>query len=105
MYQKDNVEELAKMMRFREDVITDAPQILAGKTFVITGKLKEFANRDTLVAKIESLGGKVSGSVSSKVHYLINNDSKSNSSKNKKANELGIPVITEEEFIAMIKED
>lgn len=105
MYQKDNVEELAKMMRFREDVITDAPQILAGKTFVITGKLKEFANRDTLVAKIESLGGKVSGSVSSKVHYLINNDSKSNSSKNKKAAELGVPVVTELEFIEMIKED
>lgn len=103
MYQKDNVEELAKMMRFREDVITDAPQILAGKTFVITGKLKEFANRDTLVAKIESLGGKVSGSISSKTHFLINNDSKSNSSKNLKAQNLGIPIITEEEFIEIIK--
>ena len=69
------------------------------KTFVITGKLKLFENRDEFVEYIEELGGKVVGSVSSKTDYLICNDTASTSSKMKKAKELGIPVITEEEFI------
>ena len=77
---------------------------LEGKTFVITGSVHHFANRDELKEKILSLGGKASGSVSSKTSYLINNDNTSTSGKNKKAKELGIPIITEDEFFAMIQE-
>lgn len=69
------------------------------KTFVITGDLNEFKNRKELQGKIEALGGKVTGSVTKKTDYLINNDILSESSKNKKAKELGIPIITEEQFI------
>lgn len=76
---------------------------LAGKTFVITGKLKHFTNRDALVAKIEELGGKASGSVSKNTSYLINNDVESTSGKNKKAKELGVPVISEDEFLEMVE--
>lgn len=75
---------------------------LSNKTFVITGSLNHYKNRDELVNIIEQLGGKVSGSVSSKTNYLINNDTQSNSSKNKKAKELSIPIINEEDFIKMI---
>ena len=71
-----------------------------GKVFVITGSLQHFENRDALKAKIESLGGKVTGSVTGKTDALINNDITSTSSKNKKAAQLNIPVITEEMFIA-----
>lgn len=85
----------------KESSVDAAP--LAGKTFVITGKLKHFANRDALVAKIEGLGGKTSGSVSKNTSYLINNDVESTSGKNKKAKELGVPVISEDEFLEMIK--
>ncbi len=70
-----------------------------GLTFVITGSLEHFANRDELKELIENLGGKVAGSVSSKTSFLINNDNMSGSSKNKKAKELGIPIITEREFL------
>lgn len=75
---------------------------LSNQTFVITGSLNYYKNRDELVSIIEQLGGKVSGSVSSKTNYLINNDVTSNSGKNKKAKELGIPIISEGEFIQMI---
>lgn len=75
---------------------------LSNKTFVITGSLNRYKNRDELVNIIEQFGGKVSGSVSSKTNYLINNDTESNSSKNKKAKELEIPIISENEFIQMI---
>ena len=71
----------------------------AGKSFVITGKLKYFENRDEFVEYIEELGGKVVGSVSSKTDYLICNDTGCTSSKMKKAKELGVGIITEEEFI------
>ena len=74
-------------------------QILEGKTFVITGSLEQFENRNQLKEAIENLGGKVSGSVTTKTFALINNDSTSNSSKNKKARELGISILTEEEMI------
>lgn len=67
--------------------------------FVITGSVNHFANRNEVKALIESRGGKVTGSVTGKTDYLINNDSQSNSSKNKKAKELGIPILTEDEFI------
>jgi len=77
-------------------------QTLDGKTFVITGAVYHFENRNELKEKIESLGGKVSGSVSAKTTFLINNDTASTSGKNKKAKELGIPVISEEEFLQMV---
>ncbi len=75
---------------------------IAGKNFVITGSVNHFANRDEVKALIESLGAKVTGSVTSKTDYLINNDTTSNSSKNKKAKELNIPIISEEEFLELI---
>ena len=77
---------------------------LAGLTFVITGSLENYPNRDALKAEIEANGGKVAGSVSAKTSYLINNDVTSNSGKNKKARELGIPVIPEIVMITWIKE-
>ena len=68
-------------------------------TFVITGKVNHFKNRDELKTLIESLGGKVVGSVSKNTTYLINNDINSTSAKNKSAQSLGIPILTEEMFI------
>lgn len=76
---------------------------LSGKTFVITGNLNNFENRDALKKAIELAGGKVSGSVSSKTSFLINNDTSSTSGKNKKAKELGIPIIDEEKIIEMLE--
>lgn len=76
---------------------------LEGKVFVITGKVHLFKNREEIKEKIESLGGKVTGSVTSKTNYLINNDINSTTAKNTKAKSLGIPIISEEEFVAMIK--
>lgn len=76
---------------------------LEGKTLVITGSLHQFANRDELVRVIESAGGKASGSVSSKTDYLVNNDPNSSSGKNRKAKELGIPIISEEELLDFIQ--
>ena len=83
--------------------ISEEKQSLEGKVFVITGSVEHFKNRNELKAKIEELGGKVTGSVSAKTDYLINNDNTSNSSKNKKAKELQIPIITEEEFLELIR--
>lgn len=74
-----------------------------GKVFVVTGSVNHYKNRDELKADIENRGGKVSGSISSKTTYLINNDIDSNSSKNKKAKELNIPIITEEQFLSMLR--
>ena len=74
-----------------------------GKTFVITGSLEHYENRKQLQEQIELLGGKATGSVTKKTDYLINNNKNSTSSKNKKAMELSIPIITEEEFMDMIK--
>ena len=82
-----------------ETIETASNVSLEGKVFVITGKLTHFKNRDELTNIISSLGGKVNGSVSRNTHYLINNDSKSTSSKNKTAMSLNIPIITEEEFL------
>lgn len=76
---------------------------LSGKTFVITGTLNNYANRDEMVAFIEANGGKVSGSVSKNTDYLINNDVTSTSGKNKKAKDLGIPIVSEEEFGKMVE--
>lgn len=79
----------------------DKEQDLEGKTFVITGSLNSFANRDELKKLIEDRGGKVAGSVSAKTSYLINNDVMSSSSKNKKAKSLGVPIISEEDFLKL----
>ena len=72
-----------------------------GITFVITGDVHSFKNRDEFKAYVESQGGKVAGSVSKKTAYLVNNDAESESSKNRKAKELGVPIITEDQFIEM----
>lgn len=74
---------------------------MQGLNFVITGSVEKFKNRNEIKAIIEQLGGKVTGTVTSKTNYLLNNDSNSNSSKNKKAKELGIPILTEEEWIGL----
>lgn len=79
-------------------------QIFAGMNFVITGSLEHFSNRGEAKNLIESLGGKVTGSVTGKTNYLINNDVTSNSSKNKKARELGIPILSEEDFLKLTEE-
>ena len=76
-------------------------QIFQGMNFVITGSVEHFANRAQAKEFIESLGGKVTGSVTGKTNYLINNDTTSNSSKNKKAKELGIPILSEEDFLKL----
>ena len=99
-----NKEEFYKLMQ--EMHIEKAPdnqnnQILTGKVFVITGSLEHFENRNQLKERIEQLGGRVTGSVTGKTSYLINNDSHSTSSKNKTAAKLGVPVITENEFLEM----
>ena len=83
---------------------TTETQVLAGKTFVITGSVEHFANRSEMKAFIEARGGKVTGSVTKKTDYLINNDKASGSSKNKKAQELGIPILSEEDFLELSKE-
>ncbi len=80
----------------------DTSSPIAGKTFVITGSVEHFANRNEIKDLIESMGGKTAGSVSAKTDYLINNDVTSSSSKNKKAKELGIPIISEEDFLRLI---
>ena len=93
---------LSKYMNFEIPQSVSNNANLSGLTFVITGSLEHFANRDEAKEKIESLGGKVSGSVSAKTSYLVNNDITSTSGKNKKAKELNIPIINEEELIRML---
>ena len=88
---------------FKPEEHQDKSVKLDSYTFVITGKLQNFKNRQELVDVIEAAGGKVASSVSSKTNYLINNDVNSTSSKNKKAKELNIPIITEEELMEMLK--
>lgn len=97
------IDDLLKEIRFEQSEKTEENLILTGKTFVITGSVEHFTNRNELKEVIEQKGGKVTGSVTAKTDYLINNDNLSNSSKNKKAKELGIPVITEVEFLELIK--
>ena len=96
--------ELLAELKLQKEV-RDTSSPVAGKTFVITGSVSHFTNRDELTAFIETLGGKTTGSVSAKTDYLINNDVTSNSSKNKKARELKIPVISEEEFMKLTGRD
>lgn len=96
------IADLEQAVSFEQEQQADMPQSLEGKTFVITGSLNHFENRQQLKDLIENMGGKAAGSVSSKTDFLINNDNTSGSSKNKKAKELNIPVITEKEFLEMI---
>ena len=96
--------ELSKEFTFESHniVLDEIPNTLQGKTFVVTGSVNHYKNRDELKADIVAHGGTVAGSVSSKTSYLINNDINSTSSKNQKAKSLNIPIITEEEFISLI---
>ena len=100
----ETLDHLLADLTFEKEVRNEE-QTLAGKTFVITGSVERFANRKELQEKIEALGGKAAGSVSAKTSYLINNDVTSNSSKNKKARELGIPILSEADFLKMIGEE
>ncbi len=90
--------DILKELRLEEVKVDRSNDMVNGRSFVITGSLNTYANRDELKAKIESLGGKVTGSVSAKCECLINNDVSSTSSKNKKAKELGVRIISEEDF-------
>lgn len=86
----------------QKSIMSESTNELENKTFVITGSVNHYQNRDALKADIEAHGGKVVGSVSSKVNYLINNDINSTSSKNKKAKSLNIPIISEDQFLSML---
>lgn len=88
----------------KADIQSDASGKCAGLTFVITGEVHHYKNRDEFKAYVEGAGGKVTGSVTSKTNYLVNNDAESGSSKNRKAKELEIPIITEEEFLKQFGE-
>ena len=101
-YKEKRIPELVKELNFTENVNASESQVLKGKIFVITGSLVKHKSRNELKDKIEKLGGKVSSSISSKTSYLINNDISSNSSKNKKAKELNIPIINEDSFLQII---
>lgn len=96
-------EDMANLVDMMDFIQSDnTSDVLAGKTVVITGTLETFKNRDEFIAFVEQNGGKVSGSVSKKTSYLVNNDVFSNSSKNKKAKELGVPIVNEKEFKALV---
>lgn len=99
-----NMLNVALLMKFKEDApkVVNKNSAVYGKTFVVTGAVNHFKNRDELKEKIESLGGKVSSSVSRNTDYLINNDVLSTSGKNKKAKELGVAIISEDAFLKMI---
>ncbi|MBQ8086743.1 MAG: NAD-dependent DNA ligase LigA [Lachnospiraceae bacterium] len=99
---KNLVDELLKEITFEKEE-ESGEQTLKDKVFVITGSVEKFANRDELKEYIEKLGGKVTGSVSKNTDYLINNDVTSNSSKNKKARELNIPILSEEDFLNLAR--
>ena len=92
-------ENLLKEVHIIIEEIDESEQTLDGKTFVVTGSLNHFGSRNELKDLIEKKGGKVAGSVSAKTVCLINNDAESNSSKNKKAKELSVPILTEEQFM------
>lgn len=97
------VDDLLREITIEKEDTSGSSNKLDGLTFVITGSVEHFANRNEVKDVIEQNGGKVTGSVTSKTNYLINNDNMSNSSKNKKAKELGIAIITEEEFLKLIE--
>ena len=103
MQDKDNLQKIDHLLAELEvetPVVEEGSQTLAGLQFVITGSLNHFGSRNDLKEVIESKGGKVTGSVTGKTTALINNDITSNSSKNKKAKELGVPILSEDDFLA-----
>lgn len=108
-YFKDHlemVEKLAEELEFEmPESKKESAVNLTGMTFVVTGKVNKFANRNVIKDEIESRGGKVAGSVSKNTNYLVNNDVNSTSSKNKKAQQLGIPIIDEDRLIKILKGD
>ncbi len=97
------VDDLLAELTIEQESTSAETAIFAGMTFVITGSVTHFANRKELQSVIEARGGKATGSVTSKTTYLINNDVTSNSSKNKKAKELGIPILSEEDFLKLLE--
>ena len=108
MRDEDNlrkIDALMKELQIEISKIEEGSQTLAGMSFVITGSLSRFASRNELKEAIEQKGGKVTGSVTGKTTCLINNDVTSTSSKNKKARELGIPVLSEEDFVRQYNMD
>lgn len=96
------VDDLLEEIEIEGNEAAEGSNRLDGLTFVITGSVEKFANRNELKEVIEQNGGKVTGSVTAKTNYLINNDNMSSSSKNKKAKELGIPILTEDDFLALL---
>ena len=98
---RDLFRRLLGEVEIPEEEITEDSRKFAGVNFVITGSVEHFANRAEVKEEIEKRGGKVTGSVTSKTNYLINNDVNSTSSKNRKARDLGVPIISEEEFLNM----
>ena len=102
---RSSLKELLKEVTIEKvDLKPDKEGKCAGLTFVITGDVHHYKNRDEFKAYVEAGGGKVTGSVTSKTDYLVNNDAQSSSSKNRKAKELGIPIITEDEFVSRFGE-
>lgn len=102
---RSSLKELLKEVTIEKvDLKPDKEGKCAGLTFVITGDVHHYKNRDEFKAYVEAGGGKVTGSVTSKTDYLVNNDVQSSSSKNRKAKELGIPIITEDEFVSRFGE-
>ena len=99
---RDLFRRLLSEVEIPKEEITEDSRKFAGVNFVITGSVNHFANRAEVKEEIEKRGGKVTGSVTSKTNYLINNDVESTSSKNRKARELGVPIISEEEFLDML---
>lgn len=97
----DKLDRLLKEVDILKPEMNNSVQNMEGLTFVITGTVEHFPNRNAVKDYIEQRGGKVTGSVTSKTNYLINNDSMSGSSKNKKAKQLGVKIITEQEFLDM----
>ena len=96
---RQKITHLMKELTIEKPQVDAGGQTLTGMVFVITGSLLHYENRNELKDVIEQKGGKVTGSVTGKTTCLINNDSTSNSTKNKKAKELNVPVLTEDEFI------
>lgn len=101
----EQLDALLKELTIEKEPENQQAAVFAGMTFVITGSVEHFANRKEVQAVIEARGGKVTGSVTAKTTYLINNDTTSNSSKNKKAKELGIPILSETDFLKMLEEN
>ena len=101
----EQLNHLLQEITIADEVTEEGSQTLAGMNFVITGSLEHYENRNALRDEIEAKGGKVTGSVTGKTTCLINNDTASASTKNKKAKELGIRILSEEDFIKEYLQD